>query len=156
RAWNAGERCRGIGEHGSVARRDAKTGSKPPLPGGYLGLVMGMSRDGKRVAVGDKVGRIDIWEAEGRHVATLQTSGPEVLGVAFSPDGSKVAVSDRNRLVRIWSIGTGREVQRFTVPADHEDLFPVQLTFSPDGQRILVNHGLVMALWDLNAKTWLW
>jgi WD40 repeat protein len=143
-------------ELGVMCRRDAQTGTRLPLPSGYAGVVTDVSRDGQLIAIGDRTGRLDLWNMDGRCIANLRPSGARIFAVAFSPDDSRLAASDQGRTVQIWSTRDGRELDRFDVPAEHDDLYPEQITFSPDGRRLLINAGEIMSLWDSAGKNWVW
>jgi len=143
-------------DHGVIRRHDAATQRELPLPPGYAGVVMDVSRDGKFIAVGDLTGRLDVWGTDGDFIANLRPGGARILSIAFSPDGKRLASSDRNRVVRFWSTADWREAYSFNVPADHEELCPEQITFSPSGRHLLINSGEIMAVWDIDGKSWIW
>jgi WD40 repeat protein len=140
-----------IGEHGTVGRKS----SKEPLPPGYAGTVVDYSSVGL-IAIGDAAGRLDVWSTDGRLVKSLLGGGKGIAAVAFSPDGKQLAACEKGRVLRVWRVETWRERDRVNVPADTEQLVPHQLTFTPDGAQLLVSHGEIMALWDLQTREWLW
>ena len=126
------------------------------MPTGYSRLVMAVAPNDSLIAVGDALGRIDIWQGDGGHEKTLQTLGKDISAIAFSPDGKQLAVCDRARLLRIWDCRTLQESLRMQIPADHEDLYPTSLVFSPEGNRLLISHGSIMGFVDVRTKTMLW
>jgi WD40 repeat protein len=141
---------------GVMRPRDPLTGRDLPLPAGYTGVVMDTPRDGRSIAVGDRKGRLDVWRPDGAFVANLIPGGPRVLAVAFSPDGSRLAATTRDRKLHLWAADRWRQIDWITVPADHDELYPEQLTFTPDGRRLLINKDEIMAMWDLEARRWVW
>lgn len=145
-----------VDDRGFVRRRDPRTGADLPPPPGYAGVVMDVSPDGLLIAVGDATGRLDLWETNGRRAATLRAAGKGVSALAFSPDGKRLAACDVGRVLRVWAVAGWSERHCRKVPADEPDLYPDRLTFSPDGKRLLLSRGEIMALWELGAPDWVW
>ena len=52
-----------------------------------------------------------IWEmATGKEVVRLKHDSP-ADSVAWSPDGTRIASSNWHQIVKIWEVGTWREIQ---------------------------------------------
>jgi WD40 repeat protein len=64
-------------------------------------------------------------------------------GSIFSPDSSKLASGHSDRIVRIWSIATGKNELEF----QHNSLAK-SLAFSPDGSRLAVTCHYDVRLWN--------
>jgi eukaryotic-like serine/threonine-protein kinase len=105
------------------------------------------SPDGQTLAsAGD--GGIKLWDvATHQKVATLTTDG--LLRVAFSPDGKILAAACFDRTVRLWDLGTRREL----APLQGHTAFVISLAFSPDG-KILASgsNDSTVKLWNLATR----
>src|SRR5262249_8490689 len=76
--------------------------------------------------------------------------------IGFSASGQRLAACDRDLVVRIWTVGSWRECDQFHVPADHDELHPEHLVFSPDERQLLVSRVDIVALWDFGTRGWVW
>ena len=123
---------------------------------GYAGALMAVSPDGHRIAIGDAEGRVDVWGTNGKFLKKLQSTKVPIGAIAFNVDGTQLAVCDKRRLLRIWDSRSWKEIERIEIPAEHEELFPTRLTFSPDGKRLLLNQGQAMSVMDLASKRMMW
>ena len=72
-------------------------------------------------------------------------NGPAVTCVAFAPDGKTLAAGSQDKTVRLWDVGTGKEVRRLVGHGD----WVSTVAFSPDG-KLLVSGGRdwTVRLWD--------
>jgi WD40 repeat protein len=103
------------------------------------------SPDVQRVASGDYMNRVLVWNAEnGRLIAVLHGHKGEILSVAFSPDGRWVATGSEDKTVRVWNVETRRNV---AVLRGHEgEVFAVE--FSPEGRRLASLSDETVRVWD--------
>jgi hypothetical protein len=96
----------------------------------------------------DTVTRAEVWKRWGPASATTMPVGPNA--VAVSPDGAHVAMVVEEG-IRICSLQSGA-FERFvsTLP---KTLDPdVQLSYSPDGQRIIAAQGRGIEHWDISLR----
>ncbi len=109
-----------------------------PLPERVYELAY--SPDGKWLAAagGDpgQWGTASVWkvEADGKlvHVRDLVESTDCLFAVAFSPDGKTLAAAGADRAIRLWEVGTWKELATIE---DHAD-WVLDVAFSPDGKRL--------------------
>jgi mono/diheme cytochrome c family protein len=98
------------------------------------------SPDGKWLAAagGDpgQWGTASVWKVEGdgklAHARDLVESTDCLFAVAFSPDGKTLAAAGADRAIRLWEVGTWKELATIE---DHAD-WVLDLAFSPDGKRL--------------------
>ncbi len=94
--------------------------------------------DGRRAVSGSADSTIKLWDLEkGACMGTFEGHQAEVYSVVISPDGRLAASSGfTDETVRIWDLKSFTCLQ---VLKDKEKFFfPVSLTFSPDGSRLVV------------------
>jgi WD40 repeat protein len=110
------------------------------------------SSDGSTLAVGQKDGKISLWNAAtGRIRSTLDRHTAFVASLAFSPDCATLASSGGDRLTRIWDVPTAR--QRYAISSVMNAY--VALSFSPDGRLLALGDHVspVVRLWDVTTAT---
>jgi WD40 repeat protein len=79
------------------------------------------SPDGRTLATGSADHTIALWDADtGKQRRCLRGHEGQVASVAFSPDGKLLAsaASLDDQTVRLWDVSNGKELRRFSVPAE--------------------------------------
>jgi WD40 repeat protein len=112
-----------------------------------------LSRDGRRVAVGD-FSRLRILDADtGRAERTIELPGWWGNRPAFSPDGALVAIPIYSA-VGLFEVATGRRLHH---DASTPIRYPESAAWSPAGDRIVTGHtdGLVRS-WDASTGKLIW
>ena len=107
------------------------------------------SPDGNRLATGEGLGSVKIWNVQsGKVEATFTGHGSAVYSVAFSPDGRLVASASGDRTVKFWDA------------AEETDRHPFRqtqiecATVSGDGRLLLTgNQDGTAELWDIETAT---
>jgi WD40 repeat protein len=97
------------------------------------------SPDGTRLAVGDDMGHVTLWDGDLRHRLgiltgtsdTISEGEPEAVGaLAFSPDGATLAVGGQRGTLRLWDTAGQRLLgSDLPTPGDEIDT----LAFTRDG-----------------------
>jgi WD40 repeat protein/transcriptional regulator with XRE-family HTH domain len=109
------------------------------LADGRQVTALAFSPDGTRLAVGDGMGHVTLWDGDLRHrlgilTGTSDTASegePEAVGaLAFSPDGSALAVGGQHGTLRLWdTVGQRLLGSDLPTPGDGIDT----LAFTGDG-----------------------
>ncbi len=105
------------------------------------------SPDGSRVASGDSVGVVRIWDPDTEEeTVVLAGHAGGVNALAYSPlDGSRIASAGDDGTVRIWDARTGAELDVLTGHADGVNA----VAYSPDGSRIASSgYDGTVRIWD--------
>jgi WD40 repeat protein len=119
--------------------------------------VLAFSADGKTLAAitnrgytGGIDAPVELWNVEtGAHVASLRYHNTGVMAAAFAPDGSVIATSGIDNRLRFWDGKTGKDITK----DEHINLtgHGYNLTFSPDGKRLLVG-STKLELYDVEKQ----
>jgi WD40 repeat protein len=155
-------------------------GHKEMTPHHFTSMLyaVAFSADGTRLATGDKVGHVVVWDVEsGKELAAVEApvmytwdkvqrlhSIGGVRSVAFSPDGSKLAVGGMGKVgnidhlegkarVEVFDWQAGKQVAEF--PGDKFSGLVNVLRFAPDGSWLLGAGGAgegFLQFYDVAAK----
>lgn len=118
------------------------------------------SRDGKIIMLGDS-----LWDTTtGRQIELLKPTG-EVDYVqdflAISPN-ARFALSTEVDAMRLWDLGSGREIKRFLPDDQHQSPKEIHMEqwvdawFTPDSQFVLTESRDVVALWSTATGKSVW
>jgi WD40 repeat protein len=117
---------------------DLKTGS---------GGVMAISPDGTRIITIDGT-TLTVWDAQtGTSLFALKGHTKPVTSASFSPDGTTIVTgSFPDRALKMWDAATGKALsERKGGTGD--------VSFSPDGRRIVTDDGATATVWDARTGT---
>ena len=109
-------------------------------------LAVGLSPDGRLLAVGGYANVVDIWDVRTRElVRELDAGGANTL--EFSPDGRILAVSGAS----LWDVATGTKIGPDLTVGSRTSM----MDLSSDGRRLLTTVGDGQAvIWDVDPKSW--
>jgi serine/threonine protein kinase len=85
-------------------------------------------------------------KGEWREVATLR-HGDWVWSVSFSPDGKFLASGSDDKTVKVWEVGSWREVITLS---EHEGAVK-SVAFSPDGKPLAAGYGSTVKIWEVGS-----
>lgn len=86
------------------------------------------------------------------HDWKLEVDRVQCRSLAISPDGKIAAVGYNDSSIRLWDLGTGRELRRLI--GHREGSEPTWLSFSPDGRRLVstsIPFGQELRLWSVDS-----
>jgi WD40 repeat protein len=96
------------------------------------GAALALSPDGHLLAAGGRDRLIHLF-IDGKPAGELKGHRHPLKALAFSSDGKTLASGDAQATVRIWDVGTRREVHRIDMKSGPDEL---ALAFSPDGRTL--------------------
>ena len=114
----------------------------PPRPGLTSAALSGDG--GRLVLVHPGATSARVWDV----AAGTDAAGPEcvgkhpVLSTAVSPDGRLWCVNEIGEPFRVWNLTTGRLLW------ETRALFPLSVTFTADGKRLIAANGAAVDVWD--------
>jgi RNA polymerase sigma factor (sigma-70 family) len=130
---------------------DARTGQvrrELVRPGAFPGMVHSVtfSPDSRLLAASHADGQLHLWDvARGQmlqHKFRVDTDA--YRSAAFTPDGKLVLVIDPNMVLRLYEVGSGKEVRQFVGNTARV----TEVAISPDGKRAL------SCSWDASLRLW--
>ena len=91
---------------------------------------------------------IELWGMPLESQSPQDTAAGRVRGCAITPDGRHLITAAGDRLLRLWDLGTGAELARFTGHAGAVNACVVM----PDGRRLISGSSdKQLILWDMSA-----
>jgi eukaryotic-like serine/threonine-protein kinase len=114
--------------------------------GGITVGCVAISPDGRTLAAGNNIGRVQLWDAATARPRDgfAASAGPKRL--AFSPDGDRLAVGDGSGCLSVWALAGRRRLSLFKGLKGEFD----HLAFGADGESIVSGgEGAAPRLWDL-------
>jgi uncharacterized protein with WD repeat len=127
---------------GVIKLRDLPTGKVRFFCQGHTDAIntSAFSPDGKRLASGDCVGAIRLWDtATGKELAVFTHKGRRAWSLAFSPNGKMLASSSPSR-VMLWEVRTGEPRAVIETGRQECNSFGQHagcwVVFSPDGRTL--------------------
>jgi WD40 repeat protein len=78
----------------------------------------------------------------------LRGHGSSVLSVTFSPDGKFLASGNGDKTVKVWEVGSWREVA--TLRGHGSSVLSV--TFSPDGKFLASGSNTTVKVWEVGDE----
>jgi WD40 repeat protein len=111
------------------------------------GSVMVISPDGTRIITADGT-NATVWDARtGTSLFALKGHTKPVTSASFSPDGTTIVTgSFEDRTVKLWDVATGKAVSERKGGAG-------DVSFSPDGRRLVTADGATATVWDARTGT---
>ncbi len=146
-----------------VRRTDLTTGKTAASGDGFVGYThIARSPVGSIAAVGDRRGRLELWDtAAGKCMRQLRSSGPVVSGLCFSGDGKLLAIGQGDGAVVLWEPATGKERRRWRAATDRPGseigIWFEGLCFSADGKLLAVSvRRAGTGVWEVATSKEVW
>jgi len=114
----------------------ANPSALPLLPNEDITWSVTVAPDGTTVAVGDELGRVQLWDVAGdpQIVAEVTTDERSVLDVAISPDGQLLAAGTRGGTTFVWDLTDRSSPDAIELPEATFDSWVNTVAFSADGE----------------------
>lgn len=93
---------------------------------------------------------IKIWDLDEDTVTTLGNHSEIVNSIAFSPDGRFLVSGSDDSTMKLWDVVSKRQISTLTHATDRYRAQIKEVTFSPDGQKI-ISAGLHVKIWDIHT-----
>ena len=81
-------------------------------------------------------------------LATLEGHSNTVRSVSFSPDGKVLASGSDDKTIKLWDVGSRREIATLTGHSNEV----LSVSFSPDGQVLASGSYETIKLWDVGSR----
>ena len=154
-----------VGEDGTAAIWESKTGRRLLVMRGHVGAVRGVafSPDDTRLLTLGQDATAKLWDAQtGNEVFAMADHPGPVFGGGFSGDGKKMATvsfdnEDNHWLVRVWDVATGAELPSLACQAEQDEHFALSTDFTrlaigrTDGRVALCDVETGETLWEVDS-----
>ncbi len=112
--------------------------------------LVAFSQDGQTVAIGQRNGTVQLWQAvTGTVTQLLAGATGSIVAVALSADGQWLATGGKEGHLCLWSLAAGQLEQVIEIKAGVIDV----LAFSPDGTTLASAHGdRTIRLWTMDTQ----
>ena len=108
-------------------------------------LNIAVSRDGKWVVSGTRIGLVTVWNAESYLKVTEWKAHNDAVGaIDVSPDGTRIATGSNDKTLCVWALSTGKQLLG---PLEHV-MEVVAAKFSPNGRLIAT------ATWNRDVRVY--
>jgi WD40 repeat protein len=123
---------------------------------------LAFSPDGTRIAAGFGMPSmresdygpqmVKVWDTRtGVELAAWNAHQNSISGLAFAPDGSRFATASMDRTVKLWEVGSWRELRTWDSQSQPEPAFQ-SVTFSTDGATLAAGtFGGSISAWDIST-----
>jgi DNA-binding beta-propeller fold protein YncE len=113
---------------------------------------MGISPDGKTLAVLSSSTQVEVWDLVTRkQLATLEDSALGGYCIALSPDGKTLAWASNTGTIGLWDVATRKKVAGLTFSPVNASMFC--MAFSPDGRTLASgNNDGTIKLWEVATR----
>jgi WD40 repeat protein len=135
-----------VDSHGAVQVSPAAGGATATLPGAAYPAAVAATDDG-RIAVGTIGGFLHVYSARGLAGPTKRATDKSVTSLEFSPAGGVLALGGQTGTSSIWNLRTLTPTQLRAFGGEISGV-----TFSPDGNFVLVTSGTTARLWDRTLR----
>jgi WD40 repeat protein len=147
--------------NGLVHRWDVKTGTRLADDGYHNTVCFSLTPDGAQLVVGDRLGRIDVWDvATGRIVRRLDRGSDgarPLVRLAISPDGRRVVAGEGHIDIRVFPIDGGEPSPRVSCQLRLDGGWMNFLAWAPDGSSVFADgSGMILCRVNLPGGKIVW
>ncbi len=103
--------------------------------------------DGNIISIGQFDHSIKVWNGSNYQlIRSIPDEAGEPLSVAFSPSHNILAIYHADLSIIVWDVKTGKKLRQLESPYEASNL-----SLSPDGNRLAVDHLKTITWWDLTT-----
>ncbi|XP_076259454.1 U3 small nuclear riboprotein factor 55K [Rhynchophorus ferrugineus] len=112
-------------------------------------LCLAVSTNNKYLAIGDKNGKVNIWDPKGlKHIKTLIGHKNAILGVCFKKESHTLYSCSRDKTIKVWSLDEMAFVETLF---GHQDM--VASIDSLYRDRVVTSGGHDLRIWKITEET---
>lgn len=110
-----------------------------------------ISSDGQKFVSSSCKDKIRVWNPETWEGQPLQSnSAIDICLVALSGDGNIVAGLSSNKMIKLWNVNTGQELDSFSQPEEDKNQNQIRaITLSADGKTLASSYDKTIQVWRL-------